>query len=300
VQSSIDRLSSLRADLLLLTYRDANVVDVLQPPSIVHGSGPSARLLGVVLGALCGGLAAIGAVTFWRAGTAGLISPANAGAVVGRVLHPQVRLARRWSSAAFLADPSRDRYVPRLLATQLAGRRSLAGHVIAVTGVSPRSASAAVATMIAVGAAEQTPALLARFGGYSACAESVRGNGQGLERIPSGVDNLTVVELDNLSRPIDVARGGLAQLVDAAKSEGRCLVVHVGCLRSSPDMLHLLPSTADLVLALGAGVDTLAEAAAAVAASCTAAGRLVAVVTRVPWSLRPSRRGKLRDGQSGG
>ncbi|OLT14825.1 hypothetical protein BJF78_17455 [Pseudonocardia sp. CNS-139] len=285
----VDRLEALRTDLLLLANRDDSGVQVLEPP-VVDRPGLPSWVLGTVLGAALGGLVALGALELHRSRRRTLVGAAQAAAITDRVLHPEVRLPADWRTRTLQVLRANDRETARLLVAQIARRRPMGGHVVAVAGASAGSASRAVATMIAVGLARQTPTVLAEINAAGSPHPLVPADPLGVpppagRRIPTQMDGLEMFRLD---RPPPTAEDeAWTVLLDLARSGGRCVVIDAG---PASEVLRLLPATSEPVLVLGAGVDDVARATALAAAVRIGTAPLLGVVTRQAWQARLRRR----------
>ncbi len=291
-QFRYDRLVSARSDLLLLRSSDPQPVQVIEEPNVVAQDGPGTGLLAAVLGAVLGGLLALGAHTAWRSRTELVLAPADALSVTGRILHPELRLPADWSTRMLQVLRRDDRQHARLLVGQIAHRGSLAARIIAVVGAGPDSGSRAVATLVAVGAADRASTLLVEVNAEdrhplvaTAAERSPAGRGAGAH--PTDVDGLEIASFPRA----EAGHGGRRRVdprwavaVEIALAERRCVVID---LRDMPELVRTLPPAAEVVLAVGVGVDSVPDASAvAVAVHGEQTGEPYAVVTRLPWRVR--------------
>lgn len=288
-QTQIDRLLAQRADLILQSHRVRPLARILAPPAVTRSSPTPPWLLPAVLGALVGGLLALGARTLRRSMTTTILNSADVETVTDRVLHPQVALSSAWAATPLRMLRPYDRQTSRLLVAQISGPRPLNGRVISVVGASPASASRRVAAMIAVGAAAQIPTVLVELGDSIAEHPPVSTG----PRTDSGSDaslladcppvtkagGLVIVRLP-ATRSGTSIHDGWATLLKTI-SEGRhCVVIDAG---TSPELLRQLAVPVEAVLAVGLGVDSKTHTAARASTIPAATGRLFGVVTRLPW-----------------
>ncbi|HZG91948.1 MAG TPA: hypothetical protein VEZ42_17175, partial [Pseudonocardia sp.] len=293
VQARIQRLQDFRADLLLRATVAGPAIVVLDPPAAQDARGTPPWVLGFVLGAVSGGLVAMAAVAIWRSRTSTLLTATDAVPLVHRVLQPAVRLSTRWPDRLVGSGTSRERRTARLLLTQLMGTRDPAGQVVAVLGSSAGSRSEAIATLLAVAAAERGSATLVRLGPYRADSDPLhrmllppdsKGWGHTL------VEDLAIVEVDARDRS-----GKLGRLVADRVRRGSAVVLDAGTAGGAPDLLDVLRAAHRTVLVMRIGVDRIPEVAA-VAASVGAGGNgLTGVVTRTTSSVD----GRARIGRPG-
>lgn len=275
-QARIDRLQSTNDALVLAAASNTATVPVLDPPAILPDG--SSTTLSAVLGAILGGLLAVGAVQLLRRGRARSISSsADAALLADQVLLPEINLTRGSARASIVTLAGTDFGSAQMLSAQIAARRPMGGRIIAVVGVSAASATTAVARRIAVGSAQQAAVLL----GYTTTHGQTESDDSPLER--PAVDNLatTMLELPN-----GWGRRGLdarwMHILDAAAVEHRCVVLDLG---TAADVLPLLPPNVEPVLVLGAGADDVATSAAVAAAVHSGSEHVMSVVTRGNGSL---------------
>jgi hypothetical protein len=284
VDARLERLLALQADLQLLANRDDSGVHVLQPAEPARAGSPS-WTIGAVLGAALGGLLAMGALSLFRSRRTTVAGPADAAAVVDDVLHPQVFLPVDWTTRTLPVLQERDQHASELLVAQIAGRRSMTGQVVAVTGASADSPSRAVAALVAVGLARRGPTVLVELEPpvvpHPLLAQTPDATAEPRRYpVPTQVAGLEVLTLRRRPRGAgDSPWGVVAEIIAAG---WQCVVLDIG---GATEVMRLLPEDCETVMVLGAGIDRKADAAAAAAA---VRGRrpLLGVVTRQPWRGR--------------
>jgi hypothetical protein len=280
----LSRLYDVRANLLLLQNRQSPPVPVLEQPT-VDKTTTSPTVVGAILGAVVGGLFGVACFMFWRSRTSKIVTTADTAGFVDNVLHPRIKLDRDWRRRSLQVLRQRDRYASRLLVAQLAQQRSLAGRVVAVVGASTQSASPAVATMIAVGVAEQTPTVLGIVDGRPedhplASSVELASSDIGSDRTPTDVEGLHLLDLPE--RP-GVHPSGWTAMQQIAQLGGHCIVVDLG---SHAELLRMLPIESEKVLVIGLGIDNKSHTEALAASIQTGPAGLTGVVTKLPLRLR--------------
>ncbi|MCO1658252.1 hypothetical protein [Pseudonocardia humida] len=254
----IDRLRDLRADVAVRAGAVGPSVAVLEPPAPLAASWPRWQLW-AALGALAGAVLALVLLALRRLRTRSLLAPGALEGHVGTVLLPPVRLAARWPERLTGGPGSPERRTARLLLAQLLGEREPAGRVIVVLGGSAGSRADAVATLLAVAAAERAATALVRLGARH------RGRDP-LERVlpmdPDGrgrplVDGLTVLDADT-----DDVPGGLDGLIAAQARRASMVVLDAGTAGGDADLPIALRAADLVVLVARSGVDRPADVAA--------------------------------------
>ena len=290
VQQRVDRLLAQRADLELLLNSDVSPAKVVGPPSSVAPSG-TPWLLGGALGALVGGLAAVGALTFRRSKTSLILDTAAAESVVAPILHPVVALPADWQQRTLSVGSARDRYAARLLAGQVAGSRPLVGRAVGVVGASAQSGARAVATLLAVGAAELTETELVEFTALPHPLLPTDADfDHGVRAEPTVREGLTLTQSD---QPPTALRPGDPQWVhihEVLRRRDRFVVIDAG---TRPELLRQLPGDIEMLLVVGLGADD-ARHVSALARSLPSEAGPFGVVTRLPWFLRMPAVSRLR------
>ncbi len=278
----VDRLLSARSDLQLLANRDAAPIRVIDPPATAETGGSSPWLLGAVLGALAGGLLAVGLMMLVRSRSTAVLDAAAAESVVGRVLHPVVALPRDWTTSSLQVLRTRDRYAAKVLAGQVAGPMPLVGRTIGVVAASKESASRAVATFLAVGAADLAPTVLAEFGtdGHPLVPEELGNDPVGVRFKQTEVDGLTFTRIEDPAGPGRAGDATWHQLVGTVRSGRRCVIVDVGV---RPELLRMLPTEVESVVVVGLGLDDARHVSALAAGLPGPRSATVGVVTQLPW-----------------
>jgi predicted lipid-binding transport protein (Tim44 family) len=279
----VDRLLSARSDLLLLQNRDTVPIQVVEPPAVAATGGLATWLLGAVLGALVGGLLAIGLMTLVRSRSTIIRDTPAAESVLGQILHPVISLSGDWPATGLQVLRTRDRYAAKVLAGQVSGPTPLTGRTIGVVAASGDSASRAVATLLAVGASDLVPTVLVEFG--AECHPLVPGDGHqvGVHLKQTEIDGLTFTRVKHPAGP---GRAGDAEwrgLIGTIRSGQRCVVIDVG---TRPELLRLLPMGVEPVVVVGLGIDDEQHVAALAAGLPEPAGPTVGVATHLPWSHR--------------
>lgn len=277
-QARIDRLLTLRADLILQSHRGRALARILAPPAVSPSSPTPPWLLPAVLGALIGGLLALGARALRRSTTTTILTSADAQTVTDCVLYPQVQLSPGWATMGLRLPRPHDRHTSRLLVAQISGPRPLSGRVISVVGASRASASRRVATMIALGAAAQAPTLLVEFKDAESEPSTDAATVSDCPPVTK-TGGLVIMQLPT-ARSDAAARDGWATLHKTISDGRYCVVLDAG---TSPEVLRQLPAPVEAVLVVGLGVDSKPQAAALASAIPATTGRLLGVVTRLPW-----------------
>jgi len=282
VQGLVDRLQNLRLDVLVQSGQDA-AVEVVQPPAADPESGTPLWVLGIALGACVGGLVAVGAFRLRRTWSRRLMDPADLTGIAAKVLHPQVRLDRDWVQAPAGTDQPRYQHLARLLVAQVIGQEPTAGRTIVVAGASGASGSAAVASLIAVGAAEHGPTVLVRVGGRDSPHPLLTGP---VVLGRTVYHRLWRQHVARNGHPVAPGGGTVTAAMAAADITESCVVVDAGLVTGSPAALESLRQASDVVLVVRLGVDELSDAAAVTATAGGYPGRVAAVVTNSAWWSR--------------
>lgn len=290
-QLRFDRLVSARSDLLLIRAENPSPVQILEPPAPRPADGPTSGLLSVLLGAVLGGLAAATGFVAWRRRTDLVLAPPDALAVTTRLLHPEIPLRKDWNDRGLQVLRRRDRYASRMLAGQIANRSPLDGKIVAVFGPSPQSGTRAVATMLAVGFAELARTTLVEVQ-ETTLHMLVPSPADGPRPVfgasyAAQVDDLAIATFGH-AHGGDLARDGVdptwSLAVNVAHAQGQCVVVDVG---QRPGLIRRLPASAEVIIVLGVGIDSVSDAAAlAAAARGEYEGDPLGVLTRMPWYLQ--------------
>lgn len=277
----VDRLQNLRLDVILQSTDGS--VDVIEPPAPAPAVGAAAWLLPTVLGVVLGGLFVAAVLLGRRALSSRLESIDDVLTVVDRVLQPEI-VVRGGFAAAPLT--SADRRTARLLVAQIFAGQPTSDRIVVAAGVSGRSGTTTVASLVAAGAADYGPTVLLRRcpapSGEDADPEEAR-------RLPDGAgprglstDSLSVVDLTPDRSELEIGGDRFHDLVDGAGFTSPCVIVDAGAITDSAQLLRSLSRASDVVLVLRLGADGMSEAAGVVAAAGSGAGRISAAVTRLP------------------
>lgn len=273
----VDRLRNLRLDVILQSTDGR--IDVIEPPAPAPATGSAAWLLPTVLGVVLGGLVAAAVLLGRRALSSRMESVDDVLTVVDRVLQPEIVVRDEFGVTPLTAA---DRRTARLLVAQIFAGQPTSGRIIVAAGVSDRSGTTAVASLVAAGAADYGPTVLLRRGRSPSGMTSPEEAGESPEGADLPADSLRIVDLTPEFSELEICGDRFYELVDAAGFTGPCVVVDAGTITDSPQLLRSLSRASVVVLVLRLGVDGMSEAAGVVAAAGSSVGRISAALTRLP------------------
>lgn len=283
----IERLQNLRLDVVLQSGEGA--VDIIEEPAAAAQEGSAPWVLPTALGAVLGGLVAVLAVLLRRALSSRVQSVDDVQPVVDRVLQPEVRL-RSPGSRRTADQEDADLRTARLLVAQIFGGQPTIGRIVVAAGVSARSGTSTVASLVAAGAADHGSTILLRLRPPrqpdpqpGAEAPQTRQLPDGSEVTGERSDPLQIVDLPPDRPRLEIGGQRFREILAATGRANPCVVVDGGVITDSPDLLRTLSHATDVVLVLRLGADTLSDAAGVVASAGSGAGRLSAALTRLPW-----------------
>ncbi|MBW0114571.1 hypothetical protein [Pseudonocardia abyssalis] len=276
--AAIDRLQNLRLDVILQSSDGS--VNVIEPPAPAPAVGSAKWLLPTVLGLALGGLSAVAVLLGRRALSSRVESIDDVLTVVDRVLQPEILVRGGVGEGPLSAA---DRRTARLLVAQIFAGQPISGRVVVAAGISDRSGTTTVASLIAAGAADYGPTVLLRRGrpaSGDASAQETQGLSDASE--PSGprTGSPNVIDLTPDHSELEVGGDRFHELVDAADLTSPCVVVDASAITDSPQLLRSLSHASDVVLVLRLGADGMSEAAGVVAAAGSGGGRISAALTR--------------------